>query len=140
VNEVSFKQHDKHEVIGTKVNGLTCAQRWRSFAEPWWRWKSAIVFSDYPVSLTRVLNLKICLSLPISSVSSTRSAGRFMTDARVVAESVFDRNRRRDAEINEALKNEAARHETAVKNMQRLRALRLARDAKLNKGYPERQK
>ena len=63
-----------------------------------------------------------------------------MTDARVVAESVFDRNRRRDAEINEALKNEAARHETAVKNMQRLRALRLARDAKLNKGYPERQK
>ena len=55
-----------------------------------------------------------------------------MTDARVVAESLFDRNRRREAEINEALQQEAARHEAAVRNMQRLRALRLARDAKLN--------
>ena len=55
-----------------------------------------------------------------------------MTDARLVAESLFDRNRRREAEINEALQQEAARHEVAVKNMQRLRALRLARDAKLN--------
>jgi hypothetical protein len=50
--------------------------------------------------------------------------------ARAVAESVFDRNQRREAEVNEALKQEAARHEAAVKNMQRLRALRLARDAK----------
>jgi predicted transcriptional regulator len=49
-----------------------------------------------------------------------------------VAETVFDRNKRREAEINEALKQESARHEAAVKNMQRLRALRLAR-AKLNK-------
>jgi hypothetical protein len=55
-----------------------------------------------------------------------------MTDARVVAESLFDRNQRRECEINEALKQETARHEAAVKNMQRLRALRLARDAKLN--------
>jgi hypothetical protein len=57
-----------------------------------------------------------------------------MTDARtrLVAESVFDRNRRREAEINEVLKQEAARHEAAVKNMHRLRALRLAREAKLN--------
>ncbi len=55
-----------------------------------------------------------------------------MTDARLVAESVFDRNRRRETEINEALKQEAARHEAAVKNMHRLRALRLARDVKLN--------
>jgi hypothetical protein len=57
-----------------------------------------------------------------------------MTDARtrLVAESVFDRNRRRKVEINEALKQGVARHEAAVKNMQRLRALRLARDAKLN--------
>ncbi len=55
-----------------------------------------------------------------------------MTDARLVAESVFDRNRRRETEINEALKQETARHESAVKNMRRLRALRLERDAKLN--------
>ena len=45
-----------------------------------------------------------------------------------VAETVFDRNKRREAEINEALKQESARHEAAVKNMQRLRALRLARE------------
>ena len=32
-----------------------------------------------------------------------------MTDARVVAESLFDRNRRREAEINEALQQESAR-------------------------------
>jgi hypothetical protein len=55
------------------------------------------------------------------------------TRTRVVAESVFDRNKRRQAEINEALKQESARREAAVKNMQRLRALRLARDAKLKK-------
>ena len=55
-----------------------------------------------------------------------------MTDARLVAESLFDRNRRREAETKEALQQEAVRHEAAVKNMQRLRALRLARDAKLN--------
>jgi hypothetical protein len=55
-----------------------------------------------------------------------------MTDARIVAESVFDRNQRREAEINEAVKHEAARHEAVVNNMHRLRTLRLARDAKLN--------
>jgi len=49
---------------------------------------------------------------------------------RSVVESVFDRNRRREAEINEALKQEAARHAAVVKNMQRLRALRLAREEK----------
>ena len=52
------------------------------------------------------------------------------TRARAVAESVFDRNQRREAEISEALKQEVARHDAAVKNMHRLRALRLARDAK----------
>ena len=52
---------------------------------------------------------------------------------RAVAESVFDRNKRREAEINEALKQEEARREAALKNMLRLRALRLARDAKLKK-------
>ena len=45
-----------------------------------------------------------------------------------VAETVFDRNKRREAEINDAVRQEQARHDAAVKNMQRLRALRLARD------------
>jgi hypothetical protein len=49
------------------------------------------------------------------------------TDQRVFAETVFERNQRRDAEINEALKQENARREAAVKNMYRLRALHLAR-------------
>jgi phosphopantothenate synthetase len=52
------------------------------------------------------------------------------TKARAVAESVFDRNQRRETQISEALKQEAARHDVAIKNMRRLRALRLARDAK----------
>jgi hypothetical protein len=49
---------------------------------------------------------------------------------RELAETVFQRNERREAEINDALKQEYARREAAVKNMYRLRALRLARDAK----------
>jgi hypothetical protein len=51
------------------------------------------------------------------------------TDQREIAETAFRRNPKRD-EINEALKQEYARRETAVKNMYRLRALRLAREAK----------
>ena len=47
-----------------------------------------------------------------------------------VAETVFDRNKRREAEINDALRQEQTRHEAALKNMLRLRALRLARDTK----------
>jgi hypothetical protein len=47
-----------------------------------------------------------------------------------VVENVFDRNQRREAEINEALKQEAVRHAAVVKNMHRLRALRLAREEK----------
>jgi hypothetical protein len=57
-----------------------------------------------------------------------------MLDAkqREVAETAFDRNKRREAEINDALRQEQARHEAAVKNMHRLKTLRVARDAKLN--------
>jgi hypothetical protein len=51
---------------------------------------------------------------------------------REVAESVLNRNQRREAEINDALKQEAARRVAVVKNMQRLRALRIARDARLD--------
>jgi hypothetical protein len=53
------------------------------------------------------------------------------TDQRELAETAFRRNPKGD-EINEALKQEYARREGAVKNMYRLRALRLARDAKLD--------
>jgi hypothetical protein len=52
------------------------------------------------------------------------------TDQRAVAETAFDRNQRREMEINDALKQEHARRVAAVKNMYRLRALRLERDAK----------
>ena len=58
------------------------------------------------------------------------------TEVRAVAETVFDRNQRREAEINIALEEEAARHQAALKNMHRLRALRLARDEKLNSESP----
>ena len=50
---------------------------------------------------------------------------------REVAESEFERNQRREGEINNALKQEAARRAAVVKNMQRLRALRLERDQKV---------
>jgi hypothetical protein len=52
-----------------------------------------------------------------------------MSDAKLRAETVFQRNQRREAEINDALKQEKARHASAVRNMYRLRALRLARKA-----------
>jgi predicted transcriptional regulator len=59
-----------------------------------------------------------------------------MRDAkqREIAESLFDRNKQQEAQIkqkeaiNDALAQEAARHAAAVKNMHRLRALRLARE------------
>jgi len=51
---------------------------------------------------------------------------------REIAETVFERNQRREAEISEALRQEHARREAAVKNMYRLRALRLARESKLD--------
>ncbi|MGB5181972.1 MAG: hypothetical protein WBO12_07275 [Xanthobacteraceae bacterium] len=57
-----------------------------------------------------------------------------LTKQREVAETIFDRNKRREAEINDALKQDQARHEAKIKNMQRLRALRLARDAKVKNG------
>ena len=49
------------------------------------------------------------------------------TNAREHAESVFDRNKRRDGELKDALKQEEARHAAAVENMHRLRALRLSK-------------
>jgi hypothetical protein len=58
-----------------------------------------------------------------------------MTDSqREIAETLFERNQRRDAEINDALKQEHARRDAVVKNMHRLRALRLEMDAKVKNG------
>jgi len=58
--------------------------------------------------------------------------GMFMpeTNQRDVAESVFERNQRRETEINQALQQEQARRAAVVANMHRLRQLRLQRDAK----------
>ena len=74
-------------------------------------------------------------SIPSSSYVGYLVTGErflFMLDAkqRKVAGTVFDRNKRREAEINDALRQEQARHEAAVKNMHRLRALRLQHDKK----------
>jgi hypothetical protein len=50
-----------------------------------------------------------------------------MFDTSRFSETVFERNQRRAAEIDAALKEEADRHAAAIKNMHRLRALRLAK-------------
>jgi len=57
-----------------------------------------------------------------------------MTDEnqRALAETVFERERKLEKEISEALKIEAARHAAAVQNMRRLKALPLALEAKAN--------
>jgi hypothetical protein len=51
------------------------------------------------------------------------------SDAKLRAEAASQRIQKREAEINGALKEEQARHAAAVKNMHRLRELRLARNA-----------
>ncbi len=53
-------------------------------------------------------------------------------NSRAFAETVFEREQRREKEIKDALKLEAERHETAIKNMHRLRTLRLERDKNSN--------
>jgi hypothetical protein len=61
-----------------------------------------------------------------------------MTDnQREIAETVFERQRS-EAEINDALKQEHARREAAAKNMYRLRALRLEREAKSQNSIKQR--
>jgi hypothetical protein len=52
-----------------------------------------------------------------------------MSANKAAAESVFDKNKNRAAEINNAVGQERVRHEAAIKNMHRLRSLRLERDA-----------
>jgi hypothetical protein len=48
---------------------------------------------------------------------------------RQVAESMFDGYQRRESELDDVLKQERARHDAAMRNMQRLRTLRIERDA-----------
>ena len=61
-----------------------------------------------------------------------------MSDSqREIPETVFERNQRRETEINDALKQEHARREASIKNMYRLRSLRLGRDTKLNNPAPK---
>jgi hypothetical protein len=48
-------------------------------------------------------------------------------DPRAVAETIFEREQRREREISDALKLEEERHAAVIKNMHRLRALRLSR-------------
>jgi hypothetical protein len=55
-----------------------------------------------------------------------------MPDTERLSETLLERNQRREAEINAALKQEADRHAAAIKNMRRLRALRLQHDKKAN--------
>ena len=47
---------------------------------------------------------------------------------REIAETLFARNQAREVKINDASKEEYARREAAIKNIYRLRALRLALD------------
>jgi len=51
-------------------------------------------------------------------------------NARQRAESLFDRETRREAEIANALKQEQARHDAVIRNMHRLKALRLSPNVK----------
>jgi hypothetical protein len=50
------------------------------------------------------------------------------TKQREIVETVFERSQRREKEVNDALKQEYARREAAIKNMHPFRALRLSRD------------
>ena len=53
------------------------------------------------------------------------------TRQRELAKSLFDRKMKRKNETDSALTEEQAEHAAVVKNMQRLRALRLSRKAKM---------
>jgi len=53
-----------------------------------------------------------------------------MRDTEQLPETVLERNQRREAEINAALKQGVDRHAAAIRNMHRLRGLRLAQDKK----------
>ena len=52
------------------------------------------------------------------------------TKQRELAESLFDRNKKQETETDNPVKEEQARHAAVVRNMHRLRALRLSRKTK----------
>lgn len=78
---------------------------------------------DLKCGLTDTMELAMTLNVIVYSPR------HIVMDAKEVAESAFTKHERRDAEINGALQRERAKHEAAVKNMHRLRLLRLQRDA-----------
>jgi hypothetical protein len=51
---------------------------------------------------------------------------------RALAETIFEREQQREREIDEAIRIEEARRLATIANMDRLRALRLARETKAN--------
>jgi hypothetical protein len=68
---------------------------------------------------------------PDIAIRTPRQGGKnLMIDdnSRGFAEAFFQSDQRPEKEIKDALKLEAERHEAALKNMHRLRALRLQRD------------
>lgn len=73
---------------------------------------------------------------PSKAVILTERQRIFMPDTkqREVAETVFERNQRRETEITQALRQEEARRAAVIKNMHRLRQLRLQRDEKSKSG------
>ncbi len=75
--------------------------------------------------------MKALLFIPTTSMSDICHDERIsMTekDPRAVAETIFEREQRREREIGEALRLEEERHAAVMKNMHRLRALRLSRE------------
>ena len=54
---------------------------------------------------------------------------------REIAESLFNKNKRREAEISEGLRQEHAKQDAVIKNMHRLRSLRLQREQQILKPH-----
>jgi hypothetical protein len=76
------------------------------------------------------------IGIPSKAVILTERQRIFMphTKQREVVETVFERNQRRETEITQALQQEEARRAAVIKNMHRLRQLRLQRDEKSKSG------
>jgi hypothetical protein len=59
-----------------------------------------------------------------------RKSNMDSTKQRELAESLFDRNKKKETGTDTPVKEEQARHAAVVRNMHRLRALRLSRKTK----------
>jgi predicted negative regulator of RcsB-dependent stress response len=71
----------------------------------------------------RLAIMELAVTLDVVSYSQQAC----VMSAKEVAESAFNKSERREAEMNSALQQERAKHDAAVKNMHRLRLLRLQR-------------